>query len=206
MHQIVVFGFYSKNNLGDTLFQDAFKFLFPQLNFIFLDHFIEEDVNKASTIFIGGGSFLFSDFGLTDKNIELLKTKNIFYIGVGSETDIHSVHLDLFNVAKLIALRNNHKFEEIKQLNNNTIIIDDLVYCLPANKIINNNKKVLILPNISVVPSYNDPSWMHLSWEYFKSEFAQFLDYVIEQDYNIKFLAFCQNRKIHDHGDRKSVV
>lgn len=191
MSKVLVYGFYYKDNLGDDLFIDAFKKIFPELEFEFVNQITESALNGVSTVFIGGGSFLFAEPKFTPGALTLLKDKNIFYISVGGETDIHPIHLELMQKAKLIAIRNEKYFRKIDSINSNTIIIPDIVYALGKKtpKIHNLKKKVLIIPNLSVVPKWSDEHWKHASWSYFKSEFAQFLDFLIETKNRVNFLA-----------------
>jgi polysaccharide pyruvyl transferase WcaK-like protein len=205
---ILVLGFYGKQNAGDNLFIDAFKFLFPEQYFKFVDCIKYYDLLNATAIFIGGGSFLDTDPNIDDDCFELLKTKKIFYIGVGTETNISQGHLDLMKTASLIAIRSDDKFDFIKNINTNTILVPDLAYSLNRNILINNkiNKSILIIPNILVIPQNTDPHWKHSSWEFFKSEFSQFLDFMIEQDYTINFLTMCNNNKLNDEYAGAEIV
>jgi polysaccharide pyruvyl transferase WcaK-like protein len=172
--------------------------MFPEYSFIFTDKITNELLKETSAVFFGGGSFLFSAPDIED--LELLKTKSIFYIGVGAETDIHPIHKELIKISKLIALRSNSKLDYIKSLHKNVIVIPDIVMSLQDKVKISKriDKSVLILPNISVVPTYDEPYWRHTSWNYFKVEFSQFLDYLIDNNYKVNFLAFCQGTKAND--------
>lgn len=198
--KILVYGWYNQGNLGDELFKEAFHNLFPQYEFIFTDKITLAAINSITNVFIGGGSFLFSPINMEPGVLEVLKTKNIFYIGVGAETELHLMHKELLPLAKLIAIRSHEKYDLIKSYNVNVITIPDIVYSLNNNFLSKRLKRsILILPNISVVPNNNDPYWKHTAWNYFKSEFSQFLDFLLDQKYSIKFLAMCQNKIIDDN-------
>jgi exopolysaccharide biosynthesis predicted pyruvyltransferase EpsI len=110
--------------------------------------------------------------------------------------------------AKLIAIRTPQHLSKIKEINTNTISIPDMVYYLKpyVQKSNVQPNSVLVLPNMAVVPQWQDPHWKHVSWEYFKSEFAQFLDSLVDQKYNVKFLAMCQNNKINDNWAAIEVI
>src|ERR1019366_2724378 len=69
---ILVLGFYGKQNAGDNLFIDAFKFLFPEQCFKFVDCINHNDLLNTSTVFIGGGSFLDTDPAVDEDCFELL--------------------------------------------------------------------------------------------------------------------------------------
>jgi len=208
MKEILVFGWYSHGNIGDELFKDAFKSIFPNYSFTFTDQITITDLNRSSAIFIGGGSFLSFAPSMQDGALEILKTKKIFYIGVGAETDIHSIHKELMKLAKLIAIRTPEFLDKIKSINPNTIAIPDIVYALQPDVInsIKINRSVLIIPNMAVIPKWNDPQWKSVSWNYFKSEFAQFLDLLVESGFNINFLAMCQNNESNDDWSATEII
>jgi len=191
---ILVCGWYFHKNLGDDLFIQAFQFLFPNYNLIFTNH-ITIDLLNVDAVFIGGGSFLESPLDLSPQAFQLLKTKKIFYLGIGAETNIDAMHQELLSLAKLVAIRSHNVW--IETLNH--ILIPDLVYCLPvkyfSTKI---NKSVLIIPNISVIPSWNEEHWKHTAWNYFKTEFVQFIDFLIDNNYAIDFLPMCLDEKLND--------
>lgn len=197
--KVLAYGWYRKGNVGDDLFEDAFHKLFPEFEFIFTDEITEGLLSETDAVFFGGGSFLFSA-PLIDVNLlPKLKEKKIFYIGMGAETDIHQIHQDLIKIAKLVCIRSND-LEKISKLNSNVMLIPDLVYFLQDSSLIKESegKTVLIFPNISVVPSYKDKYWRHTSWLYFKSEFAQSLENIINTGWDIKFLSMCNNSKQND--------
>jgi polysaccharide pyruvyl transferase WcaK-like protein len=206
MKNILVYGFYFKNNIGDQLFIEAFKSLFPSLNFKFVDFIRESDLINISGVFIGGGSFLDQDPGFSNGTIFALKKTKVFYIGVGAETNIHPAHADLIKSAKYIYTRTPEFIDKIKLLNNKVDGISDIVYCLAKYKKRSNNKSVLVLPNISVVPNWSSPNWQHAAWNYFKSEFCQFLDCIIEQGYNINFFDMCKNHELNDSRASAEII
>lgn len=200
-HTILVYGWYGQGNVGDELFKEAFRHLFPEYQFIFSDRITKDLLKETSAVFIGGGSFLFAPLKIESDALELLKTKKLFYIGVGSETDIHTNHLELMKIAKLIAVRSSVNLDNIISVNQNTLVIPDIVYSLQSSiqKNYPRDKSVLIMANTAVVPNWSDPHWKHAAWNYFKSEFAQFLDILVDSKYSINFFAMCQNKKTDDH-------
>jgi polysaccharide pyruvyl transferase WcaK-like protein len=207
MISVLVFGWYSHFNLGDELFKVAFQKLFPDISFTFVDQIKFDALKEATAVFIGGGSFLFSDMNISQECLNLLKTKSIFYIGVGAETDIHPIHIELMRVAKLIALRSNIGLDKVKPLNTNTIVIPDIVYALDFNS--NSRpieKSVLIIPNISVVPNNRSPHWMHNSWDHFKFEFSQFVDYLIDEKCHVRFVGMCKSNKNNDDWAATEII
>lgn len=197
---VLVFGYYKYNgNIGDDLFMEAFKNMFPAYNFIFTDHITSDILKDVNAVFIGGGSFLNEKPTIVNDALKLLLQKNIFYLGVGAETDIHPIHQLLMSKAKLIAIRSDN-LEKIKEFNDNVICIPDLVYSL-QDKIQQSEKiknSILVIPNITAVPQYNDPYWQQLSWEHYKIELAQFLDELVLQKYTVNFLPMCHNDTLQD--------
>jgi len=197
--KVLVYGYYGKSNLGDDLFADAFNKLFPTYQFTFTDHIKIDYLKGIDAVFFGGGSFLAESLKATTDAFEELKKYKLFYIGVGSETALDSRHQELMALAQLIAVRTNQNFSNIKKLNSNSIVIPDLVYSLNANLSANKlEKSILVIPNILVVPKWNDPHWKHASWEYFKIEFAQVTDQLIKDGYKVDFLSFCENIYLND--------
>jgi polysaccharide pyruvyl transferase WcaK-like protein len=200
--KILVCGFYNKGNTGDDLFELAFKTLFPKYDFIFTDLITKQNLENIKYVIFGGGSFLeFKPFVNNDAYTSLY-TKTILYISVGAETTIHPQHYKLLGLAELISIRSDD-LDKIIPTNKNVFICCDIVYSLAriANSIEDSNqipKSVLILPNISVVPNHKDKHWMHSSWSHFKTEFAQFLDHIIDDGYKIAFAAMSNNLKVND--------
>lgn len=198
---ILVFGFYGRNNLGDELFKEAFINLFPTLSFKFVSELNLSDIEEASAIFFGGGSFLSHSPRLSDVALTQIKKKPIFYLGVGSETQIDPQHQQLMSVAKLIAVRNK-EIAKIRRLNPNTMAIPDLVYLLSRHltlPIRAPSQDILFIPNTYVVPLYLDAHWKHASWNYFKSEISQVLDELSQKQIKTHFFPMSSNHKLNDH-------
>jgi polysaccharide pyruvyl transferase WcaK-like protein len=199
MTKILVWGWYNNNNLGDDLFVEAFRFLFPTYDFIFTNQITSSLLQEVEAVFIGGGSFLSEHIEIDSQAWKQLQEKSILYLGVGAETNLHSQHLQLMKLAKLIAIRSNVNFDKISRLNPNTIVIPDLVSCLiPTFSDKPVPDSVLVIPNIIVVPSWNEPHWKHAAWDYFKTEFAQFLDSLVQENITLHFTPFCTNTALND--------
>jgi polysaccharide pyruvyl transferase WcaK-like protein len=204
---VLVCGWYFHDNLGDDLFIDAFKLLFPNFNLTFKNSFSTIDLVGIDAVFIGGGSFLEGPLNINQTTLEALKKKNIFYIGVGTETNIHSMHSDLIRIAKLVAIRSPESIDKVLQLNTNVIVIPDLVYCLdPTISKTKIPNSILVLPNISLVPRWSDPHWKHAAWDSFKTEFAQFLDELVLAKHTIHFLPLCNNSKLDDNRAAYEII
>lgn len=197
--KILVYGYYDKYNLGDDLFADAFKSIFPNYQFTFTDHIKSHHLENIDAVFFGGGSFLAESLKASSEVFDLLKKMNLFYIGVGSETAFDKRHQELISLAKLVAVRTSQNFSNIQKLNSNSIIMPDLVYALEAKLSEEKfSKSILIIPNVLVVPKWNDPHWKHAAWDYFKSELIQAVDALITDQYRIDFLPFCKNDYLND--------
>ena len=205
--RILVYGWYGQGNLGDDLFIECFKQLFPTYNFIFTDHITASHLKNVDAVFFGGGSFLTDSPKISAEALDILKKLRIFYIGVGTETKINPVHQELMKLAKLIATRSSVNIDSVKEINPNTILIQDLVYCLPEQSCSNKIKdSILVIPNILVVPKWSDPHWKHVSWDFFKTEFCQLLDEYCKQGYNIKFLPMCINDHWNDQNAAVEII
>src|ERR1700722_3126553 len=196
---ILVYGWYNHFNVGDDLFIDAFRKIFPQYSFIFTDQITTNHLDNIDAVFFGGGSFLDGQPNIAEDALGALLSKKVFYIGVGTETEIHPTDLKLMRAAKLIATRSKN-FDKIKPINENILFIPDLVYSLQSDVVINNinSKSILYLPNSNLVPKNKDPIWKYNLWEYFKSEFSQAIEYLIGLDYNIDIFSMCQNKYGND--------
>lgn len=199
--KVLVYGWYHKLNIGDELFMECFRKLFPQFDFVFVDNIKSESLNGIDAVFFGGGSFLGARPNISNDALEILKKKPIFYIGVGVESEVHPTHIELISLARLVAIRSIDQIDKISFFNPNTIWIPDLVYCLQDDIFISDkkNRSVLVMPNISVVPHHLDPYWKHASWNHFKSELGQTLDVLIEHGYMPHFFAMCQGKKDNDN-------
>ncbi len=201
MKKVLVYGWYNQSNIGDDLFTEAFKTLFPEFNFTFCDAITKEKVQDVDAIFFGGGSFLGGKPIISDDALDIVKSKKIFYIGIGAESNIHPIHIELLKSAQLIATRSPDQVDQMKSFNSKVLSIPDIVYCLQdrAKTSQKKEKSILIIPNILVVPQNSDPHWKHAAWSYFKSEFTQFLDWLVNNDYEIGFLSLCHGSKTDDN-------
>lgn len=197
--RVLVCGWYGQGNLGDDLFVDAFKHIFPEYQFTFTYHIKLQHLENIDAVFIGGGSFIGESLKIDANAFDEIKKKKICYIGVGAETSIHESHQQLISLAKIVAIRSSAHLEYITRLNPNTMVIPDIVYSLPVSPSTEKvPQSVLFIPNVSVVPKWDHPHWKHAAWEYFKIETSQMLDSLIKDKYTVKFLPFCINNKLND--------
>lgn len=201
MDKVLVYGWYRHGNVGDDLFIDAFRHLFPNYQFIFTDSISLNKLTDIRAVFFGGGSFLSERPLIEDWAFqEIMASKKIFYLGVGVEANIHLNHLQLMSKARMVATRSPEQADRLRLICQNVLVIPDLVYALQdqvvqAPKV---GRSVLVMPNMSVVPNRIDPYWKHASWNYFKSEFCQFLDWMIENNHQLTFFPMCTGTEIDD--------
>src|SRR5271166_2896019 len=206
--KVLVYGWYFHGNIGDDLFVEAYKHLFPDIDFVFTDEIKEWDLDNIDAVFFGGGSFLLERPQIADKALEKLKAKKIFYLGVGVEKDIHPIHIELMSLAKMVAIRSPDQLDRVRQINPNVSVIPDLVYSLQSKvkQSERSNHSVLIMPNISVVPQRSEPYWKHAAWAYFKSEFCQFLDWLEESEYHLHMFSMCLGPEADDDWAASELV
>lgn len=198
--KVLVYGWFNQGNQGDQLFIEAYHHLFPDIDFVFTEIITADKLKDVAAVFFGGGSFLFDRPNISDQVLELVKTKKIFYLGVGVETHIHPIHLQLMGQALLIATRSPDQVDKLKAINSNSLFVPDLVYSLQSKVKAHppEEKSVLIMPNISVVPHREDPHWKHSAWNYFKSEFTQFMDWLIDSGYKPHLFSMCCGIQLND--------
>ncbi len=208
MAAILVYGWYNSGNIGDDLFAAAFKKLFPKYNFKFTSQLNEKILSDVDTVILGGGSFIDKDIAATPQTIAVLKTKTIMYIGVGAETNISPMHTELMKLAKLIAIRSPNFLAKIQELNKNVLVIPDLVYSLQDSVVQSQKipKSILVIPNLEVVPNHGAAHWKHSSYEYFRSEFAQFLDELVAGGHQINFFSMCHNKTMSDSWAAAQII
>jgi polysaccharide pyruvyl transferase WcaK-like protein len=199
--KVLVYGWYHQGNIGDDLFIQAYQYLFPNLQFTFTEVISVDTLQDIGAVFFGGGSFLLDRPRIDDEALLLLKTKKIFYLGVGVEGVIHSLHLELMSQALLIATRSPDQVERLKSINPRVLLIPDLVYCLQPQvaTVAATNKSVLFLPNVSVLPHASDPYWKHAAWAHFKSECSQFLDWLLHNGCQVNLFAMCRAAELDDN-------
>lgn len=207
--KILVYGWYHQGNIGDDLFMEAYRHLFPHIEFCFSEIITLNQLQDVDAVFFGGGSFLLDRPNIAKDALEVLKSKKIFYLGVGIESTIHPLHTELMSRALLIATRSPDRVEKLQSINSNVRFVPDLVYSLQSQISsipIRNDRSVLILSNISVVPHRSDPHWKHAAWSYFKSEFSQFLDWLVDNEYQPSLFSMCYASELYDDWASAEIV
>lgn len=197
--RVLVVGYYQHSNFGDDLFVEAFRHLFPEIEFVFTNHIAQQHLTGIDAIFFGGGSFLGEELK-TKIPLDDIKRYPLFYIGVGSETNLHTSHQSLLPLAKLVAIRTNANYERQLGINPNTIVIPDLVYALPRSfwRELKVPNSILFLPNINTVPDWKAPHYKHVSWDFFKNEAAQALDDLLGQGWGVDFFSMSLDPRQND--------
>lgn len=203
--EILVYGWYHQSNLGDDLFVEAFEKLWPEYEFTFTNSITLSQIKKSQVIVFGGGSFLDCPIQCESGVMGEITKKPILYVGIGLETSIHEDHKYLIQKSRLVASRNNPR----NIIFDNHIAMPDLVYSLhgidSGFKGIR-EKSILVLPNVSVLPTRADQQWKHASWSYFKSEFSQFLDEMIDSGYNVRMFPMCRDNKLDDTWAASEII
>src|SRR5271163_1304539 len=128
--KVLVYGWYYQGNIGDDLFMESFRHLFPDFEFIFTENINSDKLKDVDAVFFGGGSFLLDRPLITEDALKILKSKKIFYLGVGVEVDIHPIHIELMSSALMIATRSKNQIDKLRLLNKNVSYIPDLIYSL----------------------------------------------------------------------------
>lgn len=206
--RVLVYGWYRQGNIGDDLFIEAFQHLFPDIDFSFTETIGLEQLQNVDAVFFGGGSFLLDRPQISDEALKELKNKKVFYLGIGVESEIHSTHIELMRGARMIATRSPTQIDKLKLFNKNVSHIPDLVYSLQSKVLLSKKKtqSVLIMPNISVVPKRSDPHWRHAAWAYFKSEFTQFMDWLVDNGYHPTLLSMCRGVEVDDDWAAQELI
>lgn len=198
MLKALVYGWYGTaiKNIGDSLFCQAFAKLLPGWKLSFSQRITNQLLQDVDYVIFGGGSFLYDP--IRTESFELLKTKKILYIGVGGETAVHPMHQELIAKALLVAPRS----PPVTNWGVEILEIPDLVYLLKDEalslNITLNPSSVLVLPNCELIPQHNSPQWQYAAWNYFKSQFSQMLDVLVEDGHPVTFAPLCFNSNMCD--------
>ena len=102
---VLVYGWYNHGNVGDELFRESFKVLFPGANLEFSDRLTEKNLTGKSAVVFGGGSFLYKAPWADLRALNILQNIPTAYIGVGVEDVVDDVHLRLMKKSKFVAVR-----------------------------------------------------------------------------------------------------
>jgi polysaccharide pyruvyl transferase WcaK-like protein len=207
MASALVYGsFYGRGNVGDELMAAALRGMFEPrgVDLKFVDSLRGTEVATADAVIIGGGSFLFAkpDMDEFARKLLLEHHRPVFYLGVGLETDIHEDHRKLIGIARALITRSAADNIPDADWARRAHSLPDLSYSLPQVSALRDEmseQSLLVIPNVEVIPTHVDPHWMHVGWERFKDEFAQFLDDLIDRaNVNPTFLLMCKNSRQDD--------
>jgi polysaccharide pyruvyl transferase WcaK-like protein len=205
----LVYGFYGKGNLGDDLFMNAFQTLWPEVDFKFVSRLTKSDVDAVEAVFFGGGSFLYA-MPNVDDDVDL-RQKKVYYVGVGTETDVHPFHALAMMTAGVVATRTPQFIDKINVMTMgraNVIGIPDIVFAVPKVSVQPKRKPktLLVIPNSELIPRASDPHWKHVSWEHYKNEFSQVLDHFTREGYSVSFRSMCDNAHMTDEWAAAELV
>lgn len=190
MATALVYGWYGRGNAGDELMKQALVGMFCTrgLELSFVDKIDAFSLRHVDAVIFGGGSILYGAPNVTPEALQVLASGKVpvFYVGVGIETEINHVHKQLMSVARVIAARERD--------------IPDLVFSLPVNSDdrVVEQRGLLVIPNVEVVPTWEDAHWKHVAWEHYKNEFAQALDQLVDGGLNVSFMLMCSNMQMED--------
>jgi hypothetical protein len=188
---LLVFGWYGRGNFGDELMKQALVALFgPRgIDLRFVDRIDVPDLQRCAGVVFGGGSILYDDPDVTSDALAMLLARQVpvFYVGVGGEAGPSPMHQKLIDVAAVVAFRE--------------LDVPDLAYSLADGLALETDpgpKGLLFVPNVEVLPTYADAHWMHVAWEHFKNEVAQFFDRCIDRGTPVSFLLMCSGEQKDD--------
>ena len=201
MAKVLVYGWYGHANVGDELMADGLRAILPGHALRFVSRLTKDELGKADLLIVGGGSFLYAPLNMEPGVSEVLRYVRVVYAGVGIEGDVHPDHLALMARSPVFARSNGAGVPNVK-------LIPDLVYALgrgrPAG--FSQPKTLLVLPNSETLPSRSSPAYVRPAWEYFKSEFCQFVDEVVSDGWSVTFAPFCDDARRRDSWAASELV
>lgn len=197
--RVLVYGWYGRGNVGDELMGQALRSMFEHrgIELSFVPSLVLADVMSADAVIVGGGSILNAAIIAEPEALRALleRKRPVFYLGVGTETAIDPTHAALLRVSRFTSPRSSAWPDWVP----NVYPVPDLVYSLGSTDVAPEaGVSLLVVPNLEVVPRWTDPHWMHVAWERYKDEFAQFLDAVVDDGSRVSFLLMCKNPVMDD--------
>ncbi len=211
MAKVLVYGWYGHANVGDELMADGLRKILPEHALRFVSRLTTDDLAESDLLIVGGGSFLYAPLNMERDASAILRGIKVVYAGVGIEGDVHPDHLALMARAEGVFARSN------KAGVPNVKIAPDLVYALGQGRARGfcKPKSLLVLPNAETLPTRSSPAYVRPAWEYFKSEFCQFVDEVVADGWSVTFAPFCDDSRRRDswaaaeligHCDKRHVL
>lgn len=180
---VLVMGWYGRQNAGDELMKHAIARLLKArgAQVTFVDRIDAATVEGVDGVVFGGGSILHDDPNVSTDVVDLMASAGlpVCYLGVGGETTISPVHQRLIDVSPIVVFRE--------------LDVPDLAFALGAKvpTVERRPDSLLVVPNVEVLPTCNDPHWMHVAWERYKNEVAQALDAMVSRGTQLTFLLMC---------------
>lgn len=210
---VLVNGWYGRGNAGDELMAQALRSLFEPrgVNLKFVDFIDDTLLDECDGVIFGGGCILQDAPNVNDVTFETLTScrKPCFYVGIGTETSVHESHRSLINVAQMIITRSSiDQRPDWFPCDHRVSWVEDLVHSLrPFQGKVGSRNEILVIPNVEVLPTWQEPHWKHVAWERYKDEFAQFLDCTIEErGMKPAFMLMCNNEKMSDDWVMHEIV
>ncbi len=194
MAKVLVYGWYGHRNVGDELMADGLRAILPGHTLRFVSRLTKDELGKADLLIVGGGSFLYAPLNMEPGVEEVLPYVKVVYAGVGIEGDVHPDHAALMARAEGVFARSNGAGVPKVSL------VPDLVYALSQgrSKGFSQPKSLLVLPNSETLPNRCSPVYVRPAWEYFKSEFCQFIDEIVAAGWSVTFAPFCDDNRRRD--------
>lgn len=204
---LLVYGWYGRGNFGDELMAQALNELFLGTGYELkvVDHLDAENLRACEGVIMGGGSILHDSPNVTPEALQTLLDRLIptFYLGIGMETTIHPVHRQILSISEVIATRSWSVPDWVRA----PFYVPDLVNLLtPAEPLTAHEDSVLVVPNVEMVPTWQSPHWMHLAWDRWKDELAQYLDELVTEGTRLSFLSMCKNSTMDDDWPATEII
>lgn len=193
MKSVAVVGWYGHSNVGDEAFKVAFKSLWPDVHFEFVDE-VPKNLSDFDALVFGGGSFM----DRLPTNNQPVPNIPIAFVGVGLHVTPPAHTREWLAAAKTIVLRNQ------PPAGVDALVAPDLVFAVdwpfPGRL---TAKKILVLGNDFATPRGSHASWQSLGAFWFEQELASILDQKIKNGYTVTFYPMqASSKEFLKHDDR----
>lgn len=192
---LLVYGWYHKQNAGDDLFAVSFQKLFPNLNIKFTDD--PKDITKLQYkyLILGGGNIIHP---CLQNHLQQTKTPYEFW----SVSVLTPEQATIAQNARRCIVRDNESaiLMTKAQYKGELIFAPDIVFTNHNDIKLTPKKDIVALfPNANIAPTYKDtiPKWQE--YQRFVCETARFMDEQKDQN-NFELVAMQTNHLIHDHS------
>jgi hypothetical protein len=189
---ILFYGWYGKNNLGDDLFEYSFRQLYSCLKIDFTSELKDLKTRKYRLLIVGGGNVISDNLGVILNEID--RPYEVWSVSF-CEKDINSI-----KKARRILVRDTMTLDISKnhEIKDKVVYAPDIVF-LNYDRILppkNRGDLISILPNIYFVPSYKDPITKWIEYLRFTCETARFIE---ESEEKFEFVSMQKDGNLDDH-------